>query len=308
MSDTPIRVQCVDFWPMEDSWLDNPLVRLLQPHFNLVRDADKPQFVLYSVFGEEFRRYSCTRILYTGENVRPNWNECDYAFSFDYPTNGRNFRLPLYRFDNDYDALYQARDIEPLLAGKTRFCNFIYSNARAKERLRFLDALNEYRAVDCGGRLRNNVGAITWADKIAFQRECKFTIAFENSSHPGYTTEKIVHAFAAGTVPIYWGNPRIAEEFNPEAFVNCHEFENFDQVVRRVAEIDQDDGQYRRMLVAPAFRDNREPDALKEEAIVARFKAIFEGGQRFITPSRLDRTRWRFFRMRRKWDGFCRSR
>jgi hypothetical protein len=307
MSDTPIRIQSADFWPMADPWADNPLLRILQPHFNLVRDVENPQFVLYSVFGEEFRRYSCTRILYTGENVRPNWKECDYAFSFDHPTDARNYRLPLYRFYNEYEALYQARDVEPLLAGKSRFCNFIYSNARAKERLRFLDALNKYRAVDCGGRLRNNVGG-PLADKVAFQRACKFTIAFENSSHPGYTTEKIVHAFAAGTVPIYWGNPRIAEEFNPEAFVNCHEFENFDQVVRRVAEIDQDDARYRRMLVAPAFRDNREPDALKEEAIVARFKAILEGGRRFITPSRLDRTRWRFFRMRRKWDGFWRSR
>ena len=53
--------------------------------------------------------------------------------------------------------------------------------------------------------------------------------------------EKLLTSFEAHTVPIYWGNPYVTEEFNPEAFVNCMDYESFDEVVKRVKEIDEDD-------------------------------------------------------------------
>jgi hypothetical protein len=81
----------------------------------------------------------------------------------------------------------------------------------------------------------------------------KFDLAFENSSYPGYATEKIVQAFAAGTVPIYWGDPLIAREYNEKAFVNCHNFSDFDAVIEEVKRVDQDDELYRSMLEEPAL-------------------------------------------------------
>ena len=52
---------------------------------------------------------------------------------------------------------------------------------------------------------------------------------------------EIVEAFAAGTIPIYWGDPRAAEDFNENAFVNCHNYETLDDIVARVKEIDEND-------------------------------------------------------------------
>ena len=68
----------------------------------------------------------------------------------------------------------------------------------------------------------NNVGSPV-ADKYAFESEYKFSIAFENASYSGYTSEKILEAFAAGTVPIYWGDPDIAKVYNSKAFINLNE-------------------------------------------------------------------------------------
>jgi hypothetical protein len=50
---------------------------------------------------KEFRKYRCTRIYFTGENTRPNFRQCDYAFTFD--NNGRpeHYRLPLVRMRPD---------------------------------------------------------------------------------------------------------------------------------------------------------------------------------------------------------------
>ena len=41
-----------------------------------------------------------------------------------------------------------------------------------------------------------------------------FSIVFENASYDNYYTEKITDCFANGTVPIYWGDPKIGESFD----------------------------------------------------------------------------------------------
>jgi hypothetical protein len=47
----------------------------------------------------------------------------------------------------------------------------------------------------------------------------KFALVFENAIAPGYVTEKIVNAFLAGAVPIYWGDHAVLEIFDRRAFV-----------------------------------------------------------------------------------------
>lgn len=84
-----------------------------------------------------------------------------------------------------------------------------------------------------------------------FQQQYKFSIAFENTSSKGYTTEKLIEAKAAGTIPIYWGNPEIAKEFNTKSFINCHEYENFDEVIEVIKKIDNDDELYLKYLNEP---------------------------------------------------------
>ena len=57
------------------------------------------------------------------------------------------------------------------------------------------------------------------AAKRAYLRKFKFTIAFENSRRAGYATEKLYDAFAADTVPIYWGDPALGTIVNKDALV-----------------------------------------------------------------------------------------
>jgi len=55
-----------------------------------------------------------------------------------------------------------------------------------------------------------------------------FVIAMENCQKEGYITEKLINAYYAGAIPIYWGAPDINEYFNPKAFINVSDFEDFD--------------------------------------------------------------------------------
>jgi len=272
-----IRIAFTDFWHghSEGSIRDrNPVYQMLARHFPL-RLSRRPDFLVYSCFGNRYLAHRCTRIFYTGENVRPNFAECDYAFSFDFPTDERNYRLPLYRFYPHFDRLLEPRN-HGVDHSQRGFCNFVYSNAAARERLEFFELLNRYRKVDSGGRLLNNVGGRV-ADKLAFQSRYRFSIAFENSSHPGYTTEKLLDALVAGTVPIYWGNPDVARDFNAACLINCHDFDSFEAVVQYVQEVDRDEALYRAYLEAPVFTANEIPDFLREERIVNRFQQIFAG-------------------------------
>lgn len=83
-------------------------------------------------------------------------------------------------------------------------------------------------------------------------------MCFENSSSVGYTTEKIVEGFAGGGIPIYWGNPNATKEFNPDAFVNCNDFDNLSQALDYVKYLDKDDSAYARMLHAPIFAEGQD--------------------------------------------------
>ncbi len=59
-------------------------------------------------------------------------------------------------------------------------------------------------------------------NKIKTLMNYNFTIAFENTDHPGYITEKIIHAFIAGTIPLYWGGgDYLKETFPSDTFINC---------------------------------------------------------------------------------------
>ena len=150
-------------------------------------------------------------------------------------------------------------------AAKTRFCTIVVSNAnRDGACVRLFDLLSAHKPVASGGKWRNSFGGRRVEDKLAFLRTGKFTLACENSAVPDYVTEKIVHAFAAHTVPIYWGAPNVSEDFNPAAFVDCSRFPSLEAVAEEVRRLDADDAAYEAMLAAPIFREGRCPHAFEE--------------------------------------------
>ena len=73
---------------------DNVFYNILSERFD-IEISNNPDFLIFSVFGNNHRRYSCEKIFYTGENIRPNFEFCDYSISFDYIEDDRNIRYPL---------------------------------------------------------------------------------------------------------------------------------------------------------------------------------------------------------------------
>ena len=189
------------------------------------------------------------KVFFSGENVRPNRVECDHAISFELDEHGgRDLRWPLYN-------LYSDPRFEPIVERREKFCSMVVSNTASRQRLDFYRALGKYRGVDSGGRALNNVGGPV-KDKMEFLRGYRFSIAFENAYYPGYTTEKILEAKKAGCIPIYWGNPEIALDFNTNSFVNAHAFRSFSQCIEYIEYLDRDDAAFKKVQEQPLLRGN----------------------------------------------------
>lgn len=273
-----IKLGFLDFWEGFDPH-DNYFIDVLKPKYDLEITNDRPDFVIYSCFGQQFRNYRGIRIFYTGENVRPNFAECDYAFTFDYCNHPNHMRMPLWYMRALWKPLSKKQNFDPrkLLAQKTKFCNFIYSNKLCTMRNRFFRKLSRYKRVDAAGRVFNNIGGRIGrlaTEKFDFMRPYKFTIAFENEGYLGYTTEKLYDAMLAETLPIYFGNPRVNSDFNSASFLNYHDYGCLDALLERVIEVDQDDDLYCHYMQQPWFAPGQ-PDGQNTEPIVTRFDHIF---------------------------------
>jgi hypothetical protein len=233
---------------------DNVLYRMLSEFYD-IEISNEPDYLFYSVFGNNHFNYkNCVKILYTGENKRPNFDECDYSLSFDYMDDERNLRFPLsaitlYETGNK-DGFKKDIDFDKIKSEKTEFCNFIFSNPNAQLRNMLFQELSKYKRVDAGGRVLNNIGYLV-DDKLKFQSKYKFSIAFENSEYPGYTTEKLVHPKLVDSIPIYWGNPVVDKDWNTKSFINAYDFDNLLDLIDFIKEVDNNDDLWYKMLTEP---------------------------------------------------------
>lgn len=269
----------------------------LSHKFNVVYDDANPDVVIYSVFGEppRYSDYSNNPVFigYTGEPYEVQ-TPADLYFGFVPQETDNYFRLPLwalYMMWNNNDTVQyklagqenigqgshhvygtQEQEIDdpaknPLLVtnifsrhlnnkDKTKFCNFTYNNP-VQSRIEFFMRLREYKMVESTGGLMNNTN-YRMVSKTKELGQYKFTIAFENSIHAGYVTEKLMEPLAAGSVPIYLGGLEAPKDFNPKSFINGNSFSSLAELVEYVKEVDSNDELYNSYLNEPVF--NNLPD------------------------------------------------
>jgi hypothetical protein len=282
-----IKIDFCDFWGGFDK-TDNYFYNLLKEDYE-IEISSNPDILFFSLFGKNNLRYSCKKVFYTGENIPPplkgidnsffdNKVVCDYSFSFDYMDDDRNYRLPHYLLYPGYYELAKEKSIEEHLA-KRKFCSFVVSNPGCQQRNDFFAKLSKYKKVDSGGRFANNIGYAV-QDKRKFQSEYKFAIAFENNAyrpqHPGYTTEKIMEPMTVNSIPIYWGNPLIGQEFNTDSFISYYDFSSESDLIDYIIELDKDEDKYLEKMNNPWLREYNIPTANRYENIKAFLRKIIE--------------------------------
>jgi hypothetical protein len=144
------------------------------------------------------------------------------------------------------------------------FCAFVTSNNNHDSHVRnkFFQKLSARKPVASMGRTMNNVGFMApenpdekghgpYFDLLA---KFRFMICFENSVGDTYLTEKLLNAWLAGTIPIYWGCRKATEWLNPKAFFQLDESATdaeMDALIEKVLALESDPAAYRAMWTEP---------------------------------------------------------
>ena len=147
---------------------------------------------------------------------------------------------------------------------KKKFCSFIVTNGRQPVRNKAFDTLSKYKYIESAGKYKNNVGNVLPPKgpsmeiaKVEFLKQYKFCMTYENIIQAGYTTEKFLHAKAAGCIPIYWGDPKVEHDFDINGCIDARNFTTEEELIGAVREVDTNDQLYRQKFMTPLLDDIR---------------------------------------------------
>jgi len=105
---------------------------------------------------------------------------------------------------------------EPKIHEKTKLCSMIVSDKVRTEQQQFrVDFANSNKdKIDVMGHLCKGL-----QKKEEGLNDYMFSVCMENDTYDTYFTEKVLDAFATGTIPIYKGTRNITKHFNPNGII-----------------------------------------------------------------------------------------
>lgn len=119
----------------------------------------------------------------------------------------------------------------PQIYDKKHLCSFItsfksFTSGHVKRMMVFRDVqTNPMFEGHLYGRDYNPLN-----DKVDGLKDYMFSIAMENAIYPKYYTEKVLDCFATGTVPIYYGDRSIGEDFDLNGIIFLQDLKSFDEL------------------------------------------------------------------------------
>lgn len=167
------------------------------------------------------------------------------------------FNLTLtYRRDLDITSRYElsiARTEEKfVLPKKDKIVCWVATNnmagTGASIRLNYYYELRKHISVNVYGRAVPGSSFLRYEDYYSTIGSCKFYLAFENSMHEDYITEKLNGPMVSGTVPIVLGATRENyEQFIPaDSFIHVDDFPDAKAMAEYLHQLDQNNDLYMR--------------------------------------------------------------
>jgi hypothetical protein len=180
------------------------------------------------------------RLFHTSENIRHDAVKADYSISFDLSVHrNTHFRFPYWMEMIDWShegitgnqnprfgrLLSISRLMQPLGGGfmmRPRRVAMFSSHLR-EPRATLVSAFKGFIPFEgFGPYYDRNIVDHHQSGICKFEnlQNFAFNLCPENGLYPGYYTEKIPEAFAAGCLPLTWADTNVCADFNPKAFIN----------------------------------------------------------------------------------------
>jgi hypothetical protein len=256
-----LRIAYIDMYPGHNPSLDilTHAIRasLLDITIRLVGYDQDPDLLIagpYSYDITKIKRYGAKLVLYyTGENSRPNYYYAHLSLSqdaFDYCN--KNHRFPFWMTEIDWfghDIQHKREErLDPscLYSQNMQLEDCPELNRRSKTIVSFSSnpttlRLSFEEKARSAGIETEGYGAV-YGRRFEGSKYSKvvghmFCMAFENSTYPGYVTEKLFHAFRAGCIPLYWGDKEACKDFQLTPELNMAEYDNVEDFLRFIASL-----------------------------------------------------------------------
>ncbi|XP_059575611.1 4-galactosyl-N-acetylglucosaminide 3-alpha-L-fucosyltransferase FUT6-like [Alligator mississippiensis] len=157
-----------------------------------------------------------------------------------------------YRKDSDIFSPYGSLELlrQPhnfTIPAKTKLVAWVVSNWNpGSRRVQYYTELKKYIHVDVYGRQHKPLSQEQFLPTLS---QYKFYLAFENSLHEDYITEKLwKNALTSGTVPVVCGPPRQNYErfLPPDSFIHIDDFPSALELAQYLEQLDKDPVRYER--------------------------------------------------------------
>lgn len=280
-----MNVSFTDFWPdflPNNNFLLDVLLSISKD-VQVIPFSNDTDVLIYSCFGNQHYntdRNKTKKIFYTGESIRPNFNECDYSWTFDIDNyDNKNIRIPLWLMQIDFfnkKGYTNPQYVIPLeyvtnqntnpwsIKNKNYFC-VIVNNHLPNRRDELIQHLSRKKEVHGFGNAFGNTWFYGECKKLDIISDYRFNICFENKLYPGYYTEKIIHAKAAGCIPLYYADINTSLDFNTNCFLNLNDYKTIEEYVERIFEIENSPNLQNEIKNQPLFKVSEYPSVLLEE-------------------------------------------
>ena len=259
-----ITLAYINFW--EDPNNDNYFTIFVEKNIGevrLVNYNENPDILISSVNGDIHKIKNINakcKLFFYGENLNnyPQYNNDNLLYeTFDLivgfkETNltKKQIRFPLwliyykyYVYDKNNNILtyIQNKYSENVNKPKTTFGTIVARHDRGGQRSIICNELSKYGNILAPSQFLKNTENIgnNLEDKIDFISNGIYNICPENSCYEQYFTEKIFHAFEAGTIPIYWAINQPEEDIinkNKYCFCDIYNRENLEKQIKDVFE------------------------------------------------------------------------
>ena len=161
---------------------------------------------------------------------------------------------------------------------REKFMYYMHQNC-VKYRDEAFDMLSKINHIDAVGKCKNNVKPNIfpkrndlWTSnwKKPFN-QYRFALTMENTKAEGYITEKILMAFLAGNIPIYYGTKEIFDIFNKEAFI-YYDIDNPEEAISKIKFLEENPDEYDRMLNENILNENSYEKYFSKESIKMKLR------------------------------------
>ena len=273
-----ITLAYINFW--EDINNDDYFTIFIEKNIGKVRLVnynENPDILISSVNGDIYKIKNINakcKVFFYGENLHnypPYNNDALLYDTFDLivgfketDLKKKQIRFPLwliyYKYynynENDNILTYiQNKYNENVNKTKTMFGSIVARHDRGGQRLLICNKLSKYGKIQAPSHFLQNTNSIgsKLEDKINFISKGVYNVCPENSCYEQYFTEKIFHAFEAGTIPLYWGvNYPEQEIINRNKYCFCHIY-NDDKLDKQIEDLVKNPEKY---LAGNIFKDD----------------------------------------------------